>query len=148
MDDKQKDESRPLTMWLDLVDGFDGTLQKIGRYYVQAGEYVSMRGPRVSVSAILSVALQKLLLVVDTLTDEQLRELEAHYLAHRARKTTTTSVQFYPPTVVVIDQLAKKFHGRGLAYVYHGKSPNRKMISLCAVYYVLNTHITPSQQAK
>lgn len=143
---KGKNGMRQLRLWVTVIEGFEDNIQRIGHWLSGINRlFGGMYGGKYSTSVVITacVGIFREDLDKGIVSQELLNDLEAKYLIHRSREIRTTSALLHAPALDDIDKLAVILNKAGLAYVYHGKSPNRKMICVVAYYYILHTYINP-----
>jgi len=138
-----------LNVWFDMIDGFEDRMQGAVQF-LNTALYVppyDVKGYNRSQFVALALRLFKGNLA--NLTPEYIAKLEQQYRDHRTHKTQTTSVNFNDMTVEWCDQIAEWLSkNTSVRHVYHGGSPNRKLVVLFAIYHLFNEQEKSKQQGQ
>jgi len=135
-------------IWFDKTDGFDKTVEAIASYVNNFNDlsYIPDYDGGKNLSTLCNICVRKLRVDLQTLTMEQILNLEKAYVHHKTHKTQLTSIRLAKPTADMVDQVAKWLaENTEVRHVYHGQNPNRKLVLLMAIYYVHSIAITDQQ---
>ena len=129
-----------LGVWFDMTEGFEDRMREATQYVNQYLGFVSEYSTKgYNRSQFTSMCLRILKNTIETFTPEYLAKLEEQYREHRTHKTSTTSVNFMSDAIASTDYLAEWLaKNTKVKHVYHGGSPNRKLLMMMAIYHVFN----------
>jgi len=136
-----------LNVWFDMIEGFEDKMRSAVQYLNQA-LYVppyDAKGYNRSQFVVMTMRLFKERMV--NFSPDYFAKLEEQYRVHRTHKTQKTSVNLNAQGVEWCDHIADWLSkNTTVRHIYHGDSPNRKLIALFAIYHLFNEMETSNQQ--
>jgi len=138
-----------LNLWFDMIEGFEDRMRAAVQFLNDA-LYVppyDVKGYNRSQFVALTMRLFKA--NMENFSPEYIAKLEQQYREHRTHKTQKTSLNLNANAVEWCDSIAEWLSQHtAVRHVYHGDSPNRKLVALFAVYHLFNEMEKSNQQGQ